>query len=72
MPAPFSPSNWAGRGSIEFVLEAVAMPCPENGACWRPVPVEGGFASVSADVALVWAVLFILFLVLLVRRLRQG
>jgi hypothetical protein len=54
------------------VLEAVAIPCHDYERCWRPVPAPDGLPFVSAEAALVWAVLLVLAVVLLVHRLLRA
>ncbi len=49
--------------------EALATACQEYARCWRPVPVPDGFPFVSSDVAAAWAFLFVLCLIVFVRRL---
>jgi hypothetical protein len=52
-----------------LVLEAFATGCPDYDTCWRPVPTPDGFPFASPELAAVWAILLVLCLFLVVRRL---
>jgi hypothetical protein len=51
------------------VLEALATGCADYETCWRPVETPDGFPFASAELAVLWAVLLILSLAMLLRRL---
>jgi hypothetical protein len=51
------------------VLEALATGCPDYDTCWRPVRTPDGFPFASPELAALWAILVVLFLFLLLRRL---
>lgn len=53
------------------MLVALATPCQEEQACWRSLPWPDDFPFVSPDVAVAWATLYLVCLVLLLRRLRR-
>jgi len=50
-------------------LEAVATGCHDYDACWHPTPVPDGFPFGSPDVAVVWALVFVVSFIVFVQRL---
>jgi hypothetical protein len=54
------------------VILAFSNGCSEGQSCWRPIPVPDEFPFVPVVVALVWAVLFVLCLVVFLRRLGRS
>jgi hypothetical protein len=51
------------------VLVALATGCADYETCWRPVETPDGVPLASAELAVVWAVLVVLSLAMLLRRL---
>ena len=54
------------------MLQALATGCGDYDSCWHPVAIPDGFPFVSAGVAIAWAALFLLSLIVLIRRLGRG
>lgn len=52
--------------------EAVATYCHDYDACWRPVEIPDAFPFVSTEAAFGWIALFVVCVVLFVRRLGRG